>query len=381
MRDTLPITTENLTQSLKSESAQLGFELVGACAAVQPTGLGRFEKWLRDGYSGEMTYLTARQEAYRHPSHVLDGAVSVLMLGLNYRTQEAATPSSGQGKISRYAWGQSDYHDLIHDKLKKLVTVCKSLAPDARIRGVIDTAPLLEREFAQMAGLGWHAKNTMLINRQLGSWFFLAALLLDVPLIYDEPHQTSHCGTCTACIDACPTDAFVEPHVLDARRCISYLTIELRDSIPLEFRPAMDTWVFGCDICQDVCPWNSKAPQSTEKEFIPLPERNPLDLIELFYLTDEQFRDRFRRTALWRPRRRGLVRNAAIALGNHPSDSNIDALSRGISDDEELIRGASAWALGHHTRCLAEPVLEQRLAIESVPEVADEIRYALRLFN
>lgn len=367
-----------LTELLKSECHRLGFQLAGACPAVQPAGFNHFEHWLDSGYNGEMDYLPARKEAYRHPENVLSGAISVLMLGMNYQTAEPAQPSIGRGQVSRYAWGDIDYHDVIHAKLEELVRFCEGQSPEIKARGVVDTAPLLEREFGQLAGIGWQAKNTMLINRRVGSWFFLAALLLNVPLDYDDPHHTSHCGTCTACIDACPTSAFLEPHVLDANRCISYLTIEHRSPIPLELRPGIGSWIFGCDVCQDVCPWNNKAERAIGDVFTPVPDRNPMGLIELFFLNDDQFRAMFRKTPLWRPKRRGIVRNAAIALGNCPSDAHIGALTKGLNDDEELIRGASAWALGNHAIALAEPVLRDRLSIESSHTVIDEIILALK---
>ncbi len=373
----MTITPELLTESLKAESQRLGFQLSGACPAVEPTGFRHLEDWLDSGCAGEMTYLENRREAYRHPRHVLDGAVSVMMLGMNYKTAVPVAPSTGEGLVSRYAWSNCDYHDLIHDRLRQLIKACRRLCPNVRVRGVVDTAPLLEREFAQLCGIGWQAKNTMLINPQIGSWFFLAALLLDVPLQYDQPFMTSHCGTCTACLDACPTKAFIQPHRLDARRCISYLTIEHREAIPVEFRDKMGAWVFGCDICQEVCPWNNKPVFDGETAFRPDSSRNPLSLTELFFLDDHQFRQRFRKTPLWRPRRRGLLRNAAIALGNQPAQANLAALTHGLNDDEPLIRGAAAWALGRHPSELAETVLSKRRAIEQDPTVLTEIEAAL----
>jgi len=224
-------------------------------------------------------------------------------------------------------------------------------------RGVVDTAPLLEREFAQLAGLGWAAKNTMLINPQQGSWFFLAALLLNV--------------------DACPTDAFVEPGKLDATKCISYLTIEHRTAIDSSLRSGMDDWVLGCDVCQEVCPWNKKAPLSDHEEFEPLPGHDPLDLRSLFWLTDDEFRSRFRKTPLWRPRRRGILRNAAIAMGNRPDEGNVAALERGLADSESLVRGASAWASRRHPFAGIAAALERQLQAEDDPKVREEIRLAL----
>src|SRR5437763_12343312 len=226
------MTIADTTRVLKDEAHRLGFDLAGACPAVTPRGLSRFHEWLSAGYTGEMHYLTNRREAYAHPRHVLAGARSLLVLAMNYRTAPPLPAGPGQRRVSRYAWGL-DYHDLIHDRLRRLCDFLRRHVPSASVRGVVDTAPLLEREVAQLAGLGWIGKNTLLLNRRLGSWFFLAALLTDAELEYDEPHATDHCGTCRACLDACPTGAFVEPYVLDARRCISYLTIELRGPVPV----------------------------------------------------------------------------------------------------------------------------------------------------
>ena len=370
-----------LTQSLKSEASRLGFELVGACPAVSPLGFERFVDWLDHGYAGEMQYLEDRKTAYQHPGSVLPGVISILMLGMNYQTQKPAPSRRGTGRIARYAWGTSDYHDVIHDRLKRLKHFVQTMDETINVRGVVDTAPLLEREFAELAGIGWKAKNTLLINRQAGSWFFLAALLLDAPLEYDSPVQTDHCGTCTACLDACPTHAFVGPNILDATKCISYLTIEHRTAIPLELRSSMDDWILGCDVCQEVCPWNHKSPSSNEVEFEPLDAHNPLDLRSLFALNDEQFRARFRKTPLWRPKRRGILRNAAIALGNYPDSKNVDALSKGLVDSEPLVRGASAWALGRHGRYLTTELLESRLVCETDEEVRLEIAAAIDMLS
>jgi epoxyqueuosine reductase len=365
-----------LTANLKQAARSLGFDLVGATPAVTPTGIDRLHQWLSAGYAGEMNYLVERVDAYADPGRVLPGARSVLVLGLNYRTEDPATPRPGDGRVSRYAWGV-DYHDLIHDRLKKLITVLRDLAPTAAARGVVDTAPLLEREFAQLAGLGWVGKNTLLLNRTAGSWFFLAALLTDLELDYDTPHAADHCGTCTACLDACPTDAFVAPYVIDSRRCISYLTIELRGDIPRELRSGVGDWVFGCDVCQDVCPWNGKAPESREPELRPKAESNPLELISLFRLSDEEFRARFRHTPLWRAKRRGVLRNAAIVLGNSRAAHALDALLLGLRDTETLVRSASAWALGQLGSSQAAAALEEQLAIETEASVREEIRAAL----
>lgn len=367
----------DLTSFIRQKALDAGFSEIGVCPAVAPTGITRLHDWLEAGYAGEMHYLEDRRDAYSHPRHVLDGVKSIVMLALNYKSQPIPPLREGEGRVSRYAFGELDYHDWIHARLKQLKRSIEHFAPEAKVRGVVDTAPLLEREFAQQAGLGWFGKNTMLLNKRLGSFFFLSAILIDQELTYDDPHTASHCGTCTACLEACPTDAFVEPYVLDARRCISYLTIELRDEIPTNLRSGMEDWVFGCDVCQDVCPWNNKSPLTSHVAFQPSPDRAPLELRSLFTMTDEQFRERFRRTPLWRTRRRGILRNAAIVLGNRPHTDNVEFLTHGLNDEEWLVRGASAWALGRHDLPPATFSLETRQKIEEDERVRQEIENAL----
>src|SRR3954453_11908839 len=368
-----------LTSELKQRADELGFSLCGVCPAVSPPGAARLDEWLAAGYAGQMHYLAERREAYGDPNRVLEGVRSVVMLAMNYRTAEPAKPQAGAGRVSRYAWGDADYHDFIRERLDELGEWLSNQCPESRVRGTVDTAPLLEREFAQLAGLGWIGKNTLLLNRDEGSWFFLAALLTDIELAYDAPHETDHCGTCRACLDACPTDAFPQPYVLDASRCISYLTIELRDAVPAELRSGMGDWVFGCDVCQDVCPWNSRSPLSGQAELEPRADSNPMDLIKLFELDDAAFRERFRQTPLWRPRRRGLLRNAAIVLGNRPTSAATPALIRGLNDKEMLVRGACAWALGRHDNLAASDALRARSMIEPDISVRSEIDASLRL--
>ncbi|HZZ29032.1 MAG TPA: tRNA epoxyqueuosine(34) reductase QueG [Pirellulales bacterium] len=367
----------SITTELKAQAAHLGFDLCGVCPAVAPPGVDRLHAWLAAGYAGQMHYLPNRAEAASHPQHVLEGARSIVMLAMNYRTAEPADVQLGQGRVSRYAWG-ADYHDLIRGRLTELTNWLKAYLPGVHARGVVDTAPLLEREFAQLAGLGWIGKNTLLLNKQLGSWLFLAALLTDAELEYDTPHETDHCGTCRACLDACPTGAFVDAYVLDARRCISYLTIELRESIPEELRSGMGQWLFGCDVCQDVCPWNHRAPVSTEPAFQPTEGMNAIDLAALFDLDDTAFRARFRHTPLWRAKRRGLLRNAAMVLGNHPDAAGLCALMRGLNDSEPLVRAACAWALGNFKSTNADEVLKRRRKMEPDDTVLAAIAAALR---
>jgi epoxyqueuosine reductase len=367
---------ESPTAALKEEARRLGFELAGVCPAVTPPGIGRFHEWLAAGCAGQMQYLAGRAEAYRHPRCVLDGARSILMLGMAYRSAEARRSGPGEGRVSCYAWG-ADYHGLIRRRLGELADFHRRLTPRAEVRGVVDTAPLLEREFAQLAGLGWIGKNTLLLNRGLGSWLFLAALLTTEPLDCDQPFAAEHCGTCRACLEACPTGALLAPYRLDARKCISYLTIELGSSVGRELRPAMGDWLLGCDACQDVCPWNRRAPVCGEAAFRPREGMNPVELSGLFALDDRSFRQRFRGTPLGRPKRRGLLRNAAIVLGNRPHPAARPGLLHGLNDPEPLIRGACAWALGRCGDAAAESALGERLVIEPDDEVRQEIEPAL----
>ena len=269
---------------------------------------------------GEMAYMERRRDAVADPNLVLGDVRSVVMVALDYRTQEPAQSRPGYGRVSRYAWGRGDYHDVIRGKLKTVAAALHEASPGCRTRGVVDTAPLLERDFARKAGLGWFGKNTMLISKHRGSWFFLGALLTDAVLEPDAAHVADHCGTCTACLDACPTDAFPRPGVLDARRCISYLTIELRGRpVPEEFRGRTQDWVFGCDVCQDVCPWNSKSQPTEEPSFQwtgdpATPGLIPLE--DITSLSEAEFAERFGGTPLERTGLEALKRNAEFVSDN-----------------------------------------------------------------
>jgi epoxyqueuosine reductase len=346
---------------------------------VTPETLRYLERWLDQGYAGEMGYLPGRREAYRDPRAILRSAQSVIIAAMNYRSREPPqTVASTQARVSCYAWGPDDYHTLLRERLARLAGFLHANAPGCHTRAVVDTAPLLERDFARLAGLGWFGKNTMLINKRRGSWLFLGALLTDVALTPDAPHRTDHCGTCTRCLDACPTDAFLEPYVLDARRCISYLTIELRDRpVPEGLREGMGDWLFGCDVCQEVCPWNRKAPTSREAAFEPRADLSPADCVSLLKLSQAEFQRRYGETPLARPGRAGILRNACIVLGNARDPSSTPALTPALADDEPLIRGAAAWALGRIGGREASVALESRRSVEHNPEVQQEIRCAL----
>jgi epoxyqueuosine reductase len=347
-----------LEDRIKQHAHALGFELAGIAQATPADDFARFREWLDQGYGGEMTYLERHAEARRHPAAVLPNVRSVVMLAMNYRPPsdvDVAVP--GRGRIARYARGE-DYHHILWRRLDELLAWVKREVPGCQGRGVVDTAPLLERDFARRAGLGWVGKNTMLLNKRFGSYFFLAALLLDLDLRPDEPHEARHCGSCTACLDACPTTAFPAPGVLDARRCISYLTIELRNPIPQELRPGLADWLFGCDVCQEVCPWNRKAPPGREPALAARDDLVALDPIALLGLDEEGFRRSFRGTALTRAKRGGLLRNAALVLGNVGDERALPALRRALQDSEPLVRDAAAWAIeriaGTPTRRVSE---------------------------
>ncbi len=367
-----------LSQWLREQALAMGFHLFGVAPAVTPQGFHHLVQWIDSGYHAQMDYIPNRLAAYQHPSGVMQGVCSLVMLGFPYRTVEPPAEQPLHGRVARYAWGTADYHDLIHSRLKQLKRDLHQRAPQVQARGVVDSAPLLEREFATLAGLGWSGKNSLILNKHQGSYFFLACLLLDIDLPADAPHATDHCGTCTRCLDACPTDAFVSPGVLDSRRCISYLTIEHRDPIPAALRGPMGDWLFGCDVCQDVCPWNRRGSQATDDTLFPLPQSQPMDLLALFDLDEESFRQRFRKTPLWRTRRRGILRNAAIVLGNQQDPRAVAALCKGLQDDEGLVRGAAAWALGQIAGSDALPALTARLAVEQDAVVQAEIESALR---
>jgi len=370
MRNTDKAESRPLEVRLKAEATRLGFSLSGVAPATEADGFARFQDWLARGYAGEMSYLEKHAEKRRHPAGALESVRSVVMLGLEYgagfgirdsgfREDKEQTTSPGgslfsplnpesripnpAGRVASYAQGP-DYHRFVWDRINSLAEWLEVEVPGCQTKAVADTAPLLERDFARRAGLGWVGKNTMLINPRRGSFFFLAAILTDVELKPDEPFAASHCGTCTACLDACPTNAFPQPFVLDATKCISYLTIELRSPIPLELRPQIGSWLYGCDVCQDVCPWNRK-PSPGPVSFPHDPEMEWLDPVTLLGLDSDAFRLRFKQTSLWRNRRAGLLRNAAIVLGNTGDVSALAALEQALTDPEELIREAAGWAI------------------------------------
>jgi epoxyqueuosine reductase len=336
----------DLTRALKAEAIRLGFDRVGVASAVEPPGYSRFLAWLDAGCAAGMDYMARHAGIREHPGRLLDGARSVVMLSLVYGRPDPATsrPGPTEGKVARYARG-ADYHDLLWRRLDALLDWLRAQRPDTCGRALADTAPLLERDFARLAGLGWQGKNTMLIDRKLGSFTVLGALVVDIDLEPDEPHATSHCGTCTRCLDACPTGAFAGPYQLDASKCISYWTIEHKGPIDDTFADRLDGWVFGCDVCQDVCPWNRKAPPGRAEALDPRPGLTTPDLIEWLDRDPAEFSRMLKGTALKRAKRAGLLRNASLILGARGEARAVPALARRLDDDEPVVRQAAAWAL------------------------------------
>ncbi|GIW87101.1 MAG: epoxyqueuosine reductase [Isosphaeraceae bacterium] len=353
---------DELVEALKAEARRLGFDAVGVAPAVEPAGYGWYRDWVERGCAAGMEYLVRQGEARRHPTSILDGVRSVVMTAIVYGCPDAAaednrTEAVRRGKVAQYARG-ADYHRVLWDRLERLLGWVRQHVPEVRGRAVVDTAPLLERDYARLAGLGWIGKNTMLIGRQTGSFTVLGALLLDVELTPDEPFSANHCGTCTRCLEACPTDAFDGPYRLDARRCLSYWTIEHRGPIPDAWAERLGGWVFGCDVCQDVCPWNRKAQRGSEPEFEPRPEWTSPDLVAWLEREPDEWARLLRGTALKRAKRAGLVRNAALVLGARGVAAARPVLERLAEDADAGVRAAAEWAL----RRIAESGSEEKPA-------------------
>jgi epoxyqueuosine reductase len=370
-----------LTAELKAHARALGCDLVAVAPAESPPHAEQLDPWLVAGHAGEMAWLARNAAKRRAPSEAVPGARSIIVVGLHYRAAEPE-PSMwndpANGRISRYAQGD-DYHDVLLPKLRELQTWLEQRVGRAQIgRSYVDTGPVLERPVGVAAGLGFQGKNTLLIHPRQGSWFFLGEILVDVALEYDEPAKAGGCGSCTRCQVACPTQAFVGPYVLDARRCISYLTIELKGPIPRELRPLMGNHIYGCDVCQEVCPWNIKFGRFASSDALkPRDDRVAPALLELLALDDEQFRERFRGSPIKRTKRRGLLRNVAVALGNWGDEQAVPALGRALEDHEPLIRGHAAWALGQIGGTAAQEALAARQSVEDDAWVLEEIALAV----
>lgn len=301
----------SLSTRIKEKAKAIGFSGVGI---VEASALGREEKylheWLARGMHGSMAWLEREPEKRSDPRILFPGAKSVVVLILNYYTDHDHEANTERGKISRYAWGD-DYHDVMREKLKELLSWIKDEIPEADGKVCVDTAPMMDKAWAVRAGLGWQGKHSNLITTELGSWVFIGEVILNIELDYDTEIIADHCGTCTACIDACPTNAIVKPYVVDSRKCISYATIELRDEqLPAEISEKLEGWFYGCDICQDVCPWNRFEKPTPESRFEPRRSETSVDLDEIISMTHEEYVERFRRAAIKRAKLSGLKRNA-----------------------------------------------------------------------
>ena len=334
-----------LAERLKAQAYGLGFDLVGITSLGPAETAGAFDDWVARGYAGTMSYLPRGAEKRRDTRLPYPGTTTAIVVAMSYG---GAEPS---GPVARYARGD-DYHDVMVGKLNELhAWLGEQLDAPVHGKAYVDTGPILERDLARRAGLGWFGKNTNLVNPRIGSFFFLGALLVDVVLESDAPFAEDRCGTCTRCLDACPTGAFVGPRQLDATRCISYLTIELRDAIPPELREPIGDRLYGCDICQDVCPWNEKfasgladASPYAPREALGAKDARTLAR-ELLAMSQEEFTAAFRSSPMKRAKLRGLKRNAAVALGNVGTAADIELLTRARDDEEPLVREHAAWAL------------------------------------
>jgi len=395
----MPSCLTPLKEVIKAEAHRLGFELVGVTAPYPPPHIDFFESWLRAGRQGEMAYLATERARQRRadPRRILLECRSILVLGMRYPAaqspacdQQSLPPATGGpaqrspsnqtlGRVASYAWGD-DYHVVLVDRLRGLVDFIEAqVGHPIPNRWYTDIGPILERDLAQRAGLGWIGKNTCLINPRRGSYFLLAEVLLGIDLDPDPPFLPDLCGTCTRCLEACPTQCILPDRTLDARRCISYLTIELKGSISPDLRQQMGSWVFGCDVCQEVCPWNQRfATLDGDPAFAPRQDLPAPDLTRELSLTPQEFNLRFMGSPVKRAKRRGYLRNVAVALGNLGDESAVPALARALKKDPEpLVRSHSAWALGRIGVETARQALAEAARTEIDAEVLSEINAAL----
>ncbi|MEE3326945.1 MAG: tRNA epoxyqueuosine(34) reductase QueG [Myxococcota bacterium] len=344
-----------MSSRVKALGQALGLDRVGVASPHESAQTLFLSEWLKRGYAGDMEYMSARSEERASPQRLMPSVRSVIAVALAHPAPDASGSESDSGAkrraVAGYAGGE-DYHDVLLDRVRALAEGIKVLAEEAiETRAYVDTGPVLERVFAARAGLGWQGKNTLLIDPELGSRLMLGVVLTDLELDFDQP-EADHCGTCRACLDACPTEALVEPYVLDARRCIAYTTIESRDATPLELRAPQGDWIFGCDICQDVCPWNRKPDEKERPDPLALRERLRPDprwvsaeLRWVLSLTESDWREATRGTALRRSRYRGLMRNALVAAGNS-GDAALGPLITPFSEGgDPLLAEHARWAL------------------------------------
>jgi epoxyqueuosine reductase len=344
----------NLTAQVREKAYSLGFDVVGVSPAFPVPHIDAYSAWIAKGYHGEMGYMARadRVERRENPAAILPEVRSVVCVGLNYYPGPPPgdlADDASRGLIASYAWGL-DYHELMLPRLEELAALVRAEAEGAT-RAYVDTGPILERAYAARAGLGFIGKNTCLINPRMGSWLFLGEILTDATLEPTPSETRVSCGTCRRCLDACPTGALVAPRVLDARRCISYLTIELKDAIPPDLRPLMGNRIYGCDVCQRVCPWQRFAGPTREQGLLAqVPDRAAPPLIQTMRMSEEKFQRRYAGTPILRVGRARLLRNVAVALGNRGDARAVPALQKALADPEPLVRDHAAWALGRIDR-------------------------------
>ena len=369
--------TGALARRIKDKGIELGLGAVGIASVAPPQHAAVLADWLKRGFAGEMGWMGRTSEARADPLRRFPWARAVVVAAvpyLPYRGDRHAQAGLVR-HVARYAAGR-DYHRVLGDRLSALAVFIEAEAPGARTRAYTDTGPLMERELAARAGLGWLGKNANLIGPRGNSWLLLGEVLTDLDLPPDGP-VADHCGTCTACLDACPTGAIPAPYLVDSTRCISYLTIELRGQIPAGKRADLGDWAFGCDICQEVCPWNRKREPVEDEAFRPGPHLEGRTLADLVRLDDASFKGEFRPAALERPRRRGLVRNALIVAANTKDEQALGAAAERLAAPDPVVRGAAAWALGRAGGGAGRRALERARAREEEPAVKKEIEAAL----
>lgn len=370
----------NLRQLVIRYAQEIGFDLVAitgveAFEEEEAITLDRMKMGLMDGLPW---YTESRVKRGCKPQELLPGAKSIISVAINYniRPTKNLRPIETQGKVARYAWGD-DYHKVLKKRLKEYVRgLSEKIGSSIKAKWYVDDGPMLDRAVAQRAGLGWYGKNTNILTPTHGSWVFLGQVITNLDLEPDAPSKKS-CGDCVRCIDACPTGAIIAPYIIDNTRCISYLTIEHRGPIPFHLRPLMQDWVFGCDICQDVCPVNIKAMYTKEQAFQKR-RFSILELVQLLEMTPEEFQEHFSNSPIKRTGLAGLQRNACVALGNTGSQEVVPTLVRALQDGVPLVRGHAAWALGMVGGTLARLALEETRDAESSPEVMTEIQSALK---
>ena len=341
-----------IVETIQAWAHELGFQDIGFTGVNLHEHEAYLEKWLQAGYHGTMDWMDRHGSKRSRPSELVPGTCTVISCRMDYLPEAADAweilESSGKGFVSRYALGR-DYHKLIRSRLAKLAARIRDELASGTFRAFVDSAPVLERAIAEQSGLGWIAKNTMLINESAGSYFFLGEIYTDIPFMPSDPKEEKHCGSCSACMVACPTDAFVAPFVLDARRCISYLTIEHKGSIDEALRPKMGNRIYGCDDCQLVCPWNKFATTSPEPDFAPREGLDQADLVTLFSWTEKEFEDRLQGSPIRRIGHERWLRNIAVALGNAETTQEIvNALRSKQDTSSPLVKEHIAWALNQH---------------------------------